>query len=42
MSGIAGMFYKDPTRWRLIASANDIENPRKLEAGRFLVIPAYE
>ncbi len=42
VSGIAAMFYKDPTRWRHIANANDIENPRKLEAGRFLVIPAYE
>jgi hypothetical protein len=42
VSGIAGMFYKDPTQWRHIASANDIENPRKLEAGRFLVIPAFE
>ncbi len=42
VSGIAAMFYKDPTRWRHIASANDIENPRKLESGRFLVIPAYE
>lgn len=42
VSGIAGMFYKDPTRWRHIADANDVENPRKLEAGRLLVIPAYE
>ncbi len=42
VSGIASMFYGDPTRWRHIANANDIDNPRELEAGRFLVIPAFE
>jgi len=42
VSGIAGMFYKDPTQWRYIAAANDIENPRELEAGRILTIPAYQ
>jgi nucleoid-associated protein YgaU len=42
VSDIAGIFYKDPTQWRHIALANDIENPRKLEAGRMLKIPAYE
>lgn len=42
VSGIAGMFYKDPTKWRHIAEANEIENPRQIEAGRLITIPAYE
>jgi nucleoid-associated protein YgaU len=42
VSGIAGLFYKDPTRWRYIAQANDIENPREPPVGAFLVIPSYE
>ncbi len=39
LSGIAGMFYRDPCRWRAIAGANDVEDPRVLEAGRVLTIP---
>jgi phage protein U len=41
-SGIAGRFYKDPARWRHIALANDIDHPARLEAGRMLIIPAFE
>ncbi|HEX6764071.1 MAG TPA: LysM peptidoglycan-binding domain-containing protein [Polyangiaceae bacterium] len=42
VSDIAGLFYKDPAQWRHIADANQIENPRKLEPGRMLTIPAFE
>jgi nucleoid-associated protein YgaU len=39
VSGIAGRFYRDPSKWREIAVANDIENPRILTAGQTLRIP---
>lgn len=42
VSDIAALFYKDPTQWRPIALANDIDNPRELEPGSALIIPAYE
>ena len=42
VSDIAGLFYKDPSKWRYIALANEIENPRRLEPGRLLTIPAFE
>jgi|SRR6266568_77215 len=42
VSGIAGLFYKDPTQWRHIADANDIDNPRELTAGVALTIPSFE
>jgi nucleoid-associated protein YgaU len=42
VSGIAGLFYKDPTQWRHIAEANDIDNPRELTAGLALTIPSFE
>jgi len=42
VSGIAAMFYNDPRRWRAIAEANNVENPRILEAGRILTIPNLE
>jgi nucleoid-associated protein YgaU len=42
VSDIAGLFYKDPTQWRAIADANDIENPRELSTGSALTIPALE
>lgn len=42
LSGIAGMFYKDPLMWRHIATENDIENPRILEPGLALAIPRVE
>ncbi len=39
LSGISGEEYGDPRMWRLIADANDIENPRELETGKSLIIP---
>ncbi len=39
VSGIASMFYLDPRQWRAIAEANDVEDPRVLEAGTVLTIP---
>jgi nucleoid-associated protein YgaU len=39
LSGIAGMFYKDPRQWRPIAQRNEIENPRNLTPGQALTIP---
>jgi nucleoid-associated protein YgaU len=40
LSSIAGEEYRDPADWRPIAKANGIDNPRTLEPGRVLVIPA--
>jgi nucleoid-associated protein YgaU len=37
---VAGQVYRDPTLWRVIARANDIRDPRRLEPGRVLTIPA--
>jgi len=42
VSGIAGLFYKDPRKWRPIARVNDIEDPRVLDAGLVLAIPRIE
>jgi len=42
VSAIAAHFYKDPTLWRHIAEANDVDDPRRLEPGAQLVIPAIE
>jgi LysM repeat protein len=39
LSGIAGALYKDPTRWRAIAQANNIVDPRDLQPGRKLTVP---
>jgi nucleoid-associated protein YgaU len=40
LSSIAADAYRDPTRWRPIAEANQIDDPRHLEIGRVLTIPA--
>lgn len=40
LSEVAGQVYRDPTLWRVIARANDIRDPRRLEPGRVLTIPA--
>ncbi|MBZ5681029.1 MAG: LysM peptidoglycan-binding domain-containing protein [Acidobacteriia bacterium] len=40
IDNIAGEEYKDPRKWRSIAQANGLEDPRQLEPGRQLVIPA--
>jgi nucleoid-associated protein YgaU len=39
-AGLAARYYHKPGEWRAIASANDIEDPRRLDAGRFLAIPS--
>jgi nucleoid-associated protein YgaU len=39
VSGIAGIFYRDPRLWRPIAERNAIDNPRVLTAGAVLTIP---
>ena len=36
---IAFNAYQDPTRWRLIADANRILNPRRIAPGQALVLP---
>lgn len=38
--GIAEEEYGDPTEWKRIAEANDIENPRSLQPGTTLTIPS--
>lgn len=40
LSSIAAEEYGDPKKWRPIADANDLDDPRQLEPGRLLVIPA--
>lgn len=42
LSGIAARSWKDPTRWREIADRNSVDNPRLIEAGQTLLIPAIE
>lgn len=42
LSGIAGLFYKDPRMWRHIARENDIPNPRKLVSGQRVTIPRID
>jgi nucleoid-associated protein YgaU len=39
---IAAAEYGDPARWRPIAEANNITNPRELTPGQVLVIPSQE
>ena len=39
---IADDIYGDPGRWRLIAEANDIDDPLDLPPGRRVVIPELE
>jgi hypothetical protein len=39
LSSVAGALYQEPARWREIARANDIDDPRQLEPGRELAIP---
>jgi hypothetical protein len=39
LSGIAAEVYRDPTQWRIIAEANRLDDPRRLEIGQRLTIP---
>lgn len=40
LSGVAAKLWNDPTKWRLIAENNEIDNPRLLEVGSTLSTPA--
>lgn len=39
LSNIAAAVYQDPAQWRVIAAANRLDDPRRLEIGRILTIP---
>lgn len=39
LSAIAAETYRDPAQWRLIAEANNLNDPRHLDVGRTLTIP---
>ena len=39
LMGIAARVYGDPSKWRSIADANGIANPRRLTPGRLLLLP---
>jgi nucleoid-associated protein YgaU len=39
LTRIAATVYGDPRRWRLIADANQIDDPLALEPGAVLVVP---
>jgi hypothetical protein len=39
LASIAAAIYRDPTQWRPIAQANDIQDPRRVAPGRNLLIP---
>ena len=40
LSNIAGRYYEDPAKWRPIALANGISDPRSIVAGQELVVPS--
>lgn len=40
LSNIANRYYQDPALWRPIAVANDLDDPRAIDAGQQLTIPA--
>ena len=42
LSGIASAVWSDPAKWRVLAAANDVSNPRVLEPGQALIVPAIE
>jgi nucleoid-associated protein YgaU len=39
LSAIAAENYRDPSLWRVIAEANQLDDPRDLRIGRTLTIP---
>jgi hypothetical protein len=39
LTGIAADVYGDPALWRVIADANNVDDPRRLQIGRTLSIP---
>ena len=40
LSRLAGAYYRQPGSWRPIAQQNEIDDPRRMEAGMLLTIPA--
>lgn len=42
LASIAWREYGDPTLWRVVAEANDIDDPMRLRAGSTLMLPAAE
>jgi LysM repeat protein len=42
LSGIAAAVWNDPAKWRVLADANEIANPRVLEPGQALIVPAIK
>jgi LysM repeat protein len=40
LAALAARFYADPARWRPLAVANGLDDPRALEPGRTLRVPA--
>jgi LysM repeat protein len=42
LAGIAAALWKDPSKWRVLAKANGIRNPRVLTVGQSLLVPAIE
>ncbi len=42
LSSIAASVWNDPSKWRVIADANDLDNPRMVRPGQSLIIPAIE
>jgi hypothetical protein len=42
LSGIAAGLWRDPLKWRLLADANEIRNPRLLLPGNNLIVPAID
>ena len=42
LSGIAAAVWKDSSKWRLLAEPNEISNPRILQPGQSLIVPAIE
>ena len=42
LSGIAGKYYRKPAEWRHIAGENGLDDPRRIDPGRFLVVPRIE
>ncbi|MFB2875392.1 CIS tube protein [Floridanema aerugineum] len=42
LSSIAAQLYGDPKRWRIIAEANSLDDPRYLKIGSFLSIPEQD
>jgi hypothetical protein len=42
LSSIAGDHYRRPGDWRVIATANAIEDPRRLHPGTFLTLPPLD